>query len=137
MPKKLQNLHQNSSLTNLKYSAKTWRRSVLDQKLLNGQHQLLSGRPSWIFQNNECTGSIMICAQIFGAHSCTLIRDFWYNLKFQSVFSKCSAVLVCEVNYCLYVNFGITLSFRTCFQSAQQFVFCEVINCFNMFGLQL
>ena len=74
MPKKLQNLHQNSTLTNLKYSAKTWRRSVLDQKLLNGQHQLLSGRPSWIFQNYICTGStMMLCAQIFGAHSCTLI----------------------------------------------------------------
>ena len=71
---KLQNLNQNSSLTNLKYSAKTWRRSVLDQKLLNGQHQILSGRPSWIFQNYVYTGSTMIlCAQIFDAHSCTLI----------------------------------------------------------------
>ena len=72
--KKLHNLHQNSSLTNLKYSVKNWRRSVLDQKLLNGQQQLLSGRPSWIFQNYVCKGSIMMLgAQLFGAHSCTLI----------------------------------------------------------------
>ena len=35
------------------------------------------------------------------------------------------------------MNFGITLSFRTCFQIAPQFGFCEVINCFDMFGLQL
>ena len=35
------------------------------------------------------------------------------------------------------MNFGIKLSFRTRFQSAPQFGVCEVINCFNMFGLQL
>ena len=43
-------------------------------KVIKWQHQLLSGRPSWIIQNYVNTVStMMLCAQIFGAHLCTLI----------------------------------------------------------------
>ena len=72
MPKKLQNLHQNSSLTNLKYSAKTWRRSVLDSKVIKWTTPTIVG----------ATILDLSKLRMYGFHYDVMRANFWCSLLF-------------------------------------------------------